>query len=141
MTHHPAIVRSIIGAYQMGDLWLHGLPSLSDAAAESLSKCKFRLMLRLTSLSDAAAESLSQHKKVVVENADVDKKIKKFRRKKSSPTVLCRQLLDENPAVVQHIKGGKLQAVGRLIGEAKKRNPKINPRTFQELCLKMIEKM
>ena len=60
----------------------------------------------------------------------------------SSSTVdLCRQLLDENPAVVQHIKGGKLQAVGRLIGEAKKRNPNINPGKFRELCLEMIEKM
>ena len=43
-------------------LYLDGLTSLSDAAAESLSRNIGGLSLRgLTSLSDAAAESLSRH--------------------------------------------------------------------------------
>jgi hypothetical protein len=41
---------------------LYSLTSLSDAAAESLSKYKGEFSLNgLTSLSDAAAESLSKH--------------------------------------------------------------------------------
>jgi|LakMenEpi03Aug12_release.lakeMendotaPanAssembly.Ray.scaffolds.fasta_scaffold70706_2 predicted DNA-binding WGR domain protein len=45
------------------ELDLRGLTSLSDAAAEALSKHKGRLNLSgLTSLSDAAAEALSKHK-------------------------------------------------------------------------------
>ena len=45
-----------------GGLSLNGLPSLSDSAAESLSKNKGGLYLNsLTSLSDAAAEYLSKH--------------------------------------------------------------------------------
>jgi len=45
-----------------GDLSLYGLTSLADAAAEILSKHKGDLHLGgLTSLSDAAAESLSKH--------------------------------------------------------------------------------
>ena len=43
-------------------LYLNGLPILSDAAAESLSRYDGELQLSgLTSLSDAAAESLSRH--------------------------------------------------------------------------------
>ena len=46
-----------------GDLWLSGLTTLSDAAAESLSKLKGDLHLGgMTTLSDAAAESLSKLK-------------------------------------------------------------------------------
>jgi hypothetical protein len=45
------------------DLYLGGLTTLSDAAAESLSKHRGDLSLRgLTTLSDAAAESLSKNK-------------------------------------------------------------------------------
>ena len=44
-------------------LYLFGLTSLSDSAAESLSKHKGDISLAsLTSLSDSAAESLSKHK-------------------------------------------------------------------------------
>jgi hypothetical protein len=50
-------------ASQKGELDLGGLKSLSDAAAEALSKHKGKLSLwGLKSLSDAAAESLSKHK-------------------------------------------------------------------------------
>jgi hypothetical protein len=46
-----------------GNLSLDGLTELSDAAAESLSKCKGLVSLNgLTELSDAAAESLSKCK-------------------------------------------------------------------------------
>ena len=52
-----------LSKYKGGLLSLEGLTSLSDAAAESLSKLKVNLYLQgLTSLSDAAAESLSKHK-------------------------------------------------------------------------------
>lgn len=59
----------------------------------------------------------------------------------SAAVELCRQLLTEHPGVVQDVQGGKQQAVGRLIGEAKKRNPNINPGRFRQLCLEMIAQM
>jgi hypothetical protein len=50
-------------AQHEGGLRLHGLTSLSDAAAQALSQHKGYLDLTgLTSLSDAAAQALSQHK-------------------------------------------------------------------------------
>ena len=50
---------------------------------------------------------------------------------------LCRQLLEENPHVVADLKAGKLKAVGALIGQAKKRNPNINPNQLREMCLEL----
>ncbi|HLA86099.1 MAG TPA: Asp-tRNA(Asn)/Glu-tRNA(Gln) amidotransferase subunit GatB [Thermoguttaceae bacterium] len=54
---------------------------------------------------------------------------------------LCAELLAANPKVVQNVKEGKLKAVGSLIGQAKARNPNVNPGQVQETCLKLIERM
>ncbi|MEL6897545.1 MAG: Asp-tRNA(Asn)/Glu-tRNA(Gln) amidotransferase GatCAB subunit B, partial [Planctomycetota bacterium] len=56
----------------------------------------------------------------------------------SMMVTLCRELLAENPSVVADVKGGKQQAVGSLIGKAKKKNPNVNPKQIRELCLQLI---
>jgi aspartyl-tRNA(Asn)/glutamyl-tRNA(Gln) amidotransferase subunit B len=52
---------------------------------------------------------------------------------------LCRQLLQENPAVVADVKGGKQQAIGALIGQARKRNPNANPARVRQLLLELLQ--
>ena len=47
---------------------------------------------------------------------------------------LCRELLAANPNVVAEIKEGKLKGLGLLIGQAKKKNPNVNPNRFREMC-------
>lgn len=54
---------------------------------------------------------------------------------------LCRELLEANPKVVEDLKAGKTKAVGSLIGQAKKRNPNVNPGQFKDMCLKLVENM
>jgi aspartyl-tRNA(Asn)/glutamyl-tRNA(Gln) amidotransferase subunit B len=54
---------------------------------------------------------------------------------------LCRQLLEANPKVVADVKAGKLKAAGSLIGQAKQKNPNVNPGRVREVCLELIEKM
>jgi aspartyl-tRNA(Asn)/glutamyl-tRNA(Gln) amidotransferase subunit B len=54
---------------------------------------------------------------------------------------LCQELLDANPKVVQDIRDGKVKAAGSLIGQAKKKNPNVNPGKVREICLKLIERM
>ena len=54
---------------------------------------------------------------------------------------LCRQLLADNPKIVAEVKEGKLKGVGQLIGQAKKKNPNVNPNRVRELCLELIEKL
>ena len=51
---------------------------------------------------------------------------------------LCRELLDANPKVVEDVRGGKQQAVGSLIGQAKKKNPNANPQQVRETLLRLI---
>jgi aspartyl-tRNA(Asn)/glutamyl-tRNA(Gln) amidotransferase subunit B len=51
---------------------------------------------------------------------------------------LCEKLLAANPKTVADVQGGKLQAVGALIGQAKKMNPNVDPGQFREMCLKLI---
>lgn len=54
---------------------------------------------------------------------------------------LCRSLLEANPRVVADVQNGKAQAVGALIGQAKKKNPNVNPGQVREICLQLIEEM
>ncbi len=54
---------------------------------------------------------------------------------------LCRELLAANPKVVAEVKEGKPKGIGALIGQAKKRNPNVNPTRVRELCLELIAKM
>lgn len=52
---------------------------------------------------------------------------------------LCRELLTMNPKIIDDVRSGKVQAVSSLIGQAKKRNPNIDPGRFREICLELIQ--
>ncbi|MFO0818166.1 MAG: Asp-tRNA(Asn)/Glu-tRNA(Gln) amidotransferase subunit GatB [Pirellulales bacterium] len=54
---------------------------------------------------------------------------------------LCRAILADNPRVVADVKSGKTQAAASLIGQAKKRNPNVNPTDVRETCLRLIASM
>jgi aspartyl-tRNA(Asn)/glutamyl-tRNA(Gln) amidotransferase subunit B len=54
---------------------------------------------------------------------------------------LCRELLVANPKIVAEAKAGQPKGIGQLIGQAKKKNPNVNPNRFKEICLELIEKV
>jgi aspartyl-tRNA(Asn)/glutamyl-tRNA(Gln) amidotransferase subunit B len=54
---------------------------------------------------------------------------------------ICREIVAANPKIVADVKGGKQQAVGALVGQAKKRNPNANPNDVRRICLELIAKM
>ncbi len=54
---------------------------------------------------------------------------------------LCEELIGANPKIVADIKSGKQQAAGNLIGQAKKKNPNVNPGRFRQLVLELVDKM
>ena len=58
----------------------------------------------------------------------------------SATEQLCRELIESNPRIVADVQGGRHQAVGALIGQAKKRNPNVNPNDVRTMCLALIEK-
>jgi aspartyl-tRNA(Asn)/glutamyl-tRNA(Gln) amidotransferase subunit B len=59
----------------------------------------------------------------------------------SELVALAGEVLAANPKILADIKAGKLQAAGNLIGQAKKKNPNVNPARFREICLELAEKM
>lgn len=59
----------------------------------------------------------------------------------SELVALCQELIAANPKIVDDIKSGKQQAASNLIGQAKKKNPNVNPGRFRELVLELVAKM
>ena len=53
---------------------------------------------------------------------------------------LCRELVAANPKLVADVKAGKLQAAGAFVGQAKKKNPNVNPGRIREICIELISK-
>jgi aspartyl-tRNA(Asn)/glutamyl-tRNA(Gln) amidotransferase subunit B len=53
---------------------------------------------------------------------------------------ICREIVAANPKIVADVKSGKQQAVGALVGQAKKKNPNANPNDVRRICLEIIEK-
>jgi aspartyl-tRNA(Asn)/glutamyl-tRNA(Gln) amidotransferase subunit B len=51
---------------------------------------------------------------------------------------LCRELIAANPKIVADVQGGKEQAAAGLIGQAKKKNPNVNPGKVRQRCLELI---
>jgi aspartyl-tRNA(Asn)/glutamyl-tRNA(Gln) amidotransferase subunit B len=54
---------------------------------------------------------------------------------------LCRELVAANPKTVADVKAGRQQAVGAFVGQAKKRNPNVDPTRVREICLELIQQM
>jgi aspartyl-tRNA(Asn)/glutamyl-tRNA(Gln) amidotransferase subunit B len=54
---------------------------------------------------------------------------------------LCQELLQENPGTIEDYRAGKKQAIGSLIGLARKKNPNANPQQVRETLLRLIESM
>ena len=52
---------------------------------------------------------------------------------------LCEELIAENPKIVADVKGGKEQAAGGLIGQAKRKNPNVNPGKVRALAIELIQ--
>ena len=95
-----------------------------DELPSSRARDVFRQMLEAGQDHQAAMQSLG------IEKVD-----------DSAVTSLCRELLTANPKIVSDVQNGKQQAVGALIGQAKKRNPNVNPNQIRELCLQLINEM
>jgi aspartyl-tRNA(Asn)/glutamyl-tRNA(Gln) amidotransferase subunit B len=52
---------------------------------------------------------------------------------------LCKKLLAANTKTIADVQAGKVQAVGALIGQAKKLNPNVDPTRVREICLQLIQ--
>jgi aspartyl-tRNA(Asn)/glutamyl-tRNA(Gln) amidotransferase subunit B len=81
----------------------------------------------LAEMIDSKLDLAAAFKKLGIEKVDA-----------SQIEALCQQLIADNPAVIEEIRGGKIKAVGALIGQARQINPNIAPNTVRENILKII---
>jgi aspartyl-tRNA(Asn)/glutamyl-tRNA(Gln) amidotransferase subunit B len=89
-------------------------------------------------VADAVQDHLQLTERVV---AEVVRKKGIEKVDESELMELCRELLAANPKIVADVKGGKVQAAANLIGQAKKRNPNVNPARVREILIELIENM
>lgn len=78
---------------------------------------------------------------MLAERTDVDSSMTKLGIEEvdeSAMVDLCRELLAANSKIVEDVKGGKQQAVGAIIGQAKKKNPNADPGQVRKICLELI---
>jgi aspartyl-tRNA(Asn)/glutamyl-tRNA(Gln) amidotransferase subunit B len=59
----------------------------------------------------------------------------------SELVALCERLLAANPKTLADVRAGKTQAIGALIGQAKKQNPNADPARVREISLQLIQGM
>jgi len=59
----------------------------------------------------------------------------------SAIDALCQELIAANPKIVANVKDGKVKAANALIGQAKQRNPNVNPTRVRDRCLELIQGM
>jgi aspartyl-tRNA(Asn)/glutamyl-tRNA(Gln) amidotransferase subunit B len=59
----------------------------------------------------------------------------------SALIALCERLLAANPKTIADVKAGKEQAVGALIGQARKTNLNADPNRVRDICLELIRAM
>jgi aspartyl-tRNA(Asn)/glutamyl-tRNA(Gln) amidotransferase subunit B len=72
---------------------------------------------------------------------DINRTIKQLKVTQIGETELieiCRQVIAANPKSVADIKAGKAQAIGALIGQAKKINPNVDPNQVKDKCMVLI---
>jgi aspartyl-tRNA(Asn)/glutamyl-tRNA(Gln) amidotransferase subunit B len=51
---------------------------------------------------------------------------------------LCRELIRANPKIASEVGEGKLKGLGALIGQAKAKNPNVNPARVRKICVELI---
>jgi aspartyl-tRNA(Asn)/glutamyl-tRNA(Gln) amidotransferase subunit B len=64
-------------------------------------------------------------------------KLKIERVDESALVAMVQELLKANPKTVADIQSGKLQAAASLIGQAKKKNPNVDPNRVRELAIEL----
>jgi aspartyl-tRNA(Asn)/glutamyl-tRNA(Gln) amidotransferase subunit B len=126
--------QDVLRALNDGDLTIDQYPVRPAALAELLKKVKagdvdtsrgravLAEMIASSSTVEVAMKSLG------IEKVD-----------ESEIIAICRELLAANPKVIADVKAGNLKAVGALIGQAKKRNPNVDPNRIRDLCLELAQ--
>jgi aspartyl-tRNA(Asn)/glutamyl-tRNA(Gln) amidotransferase subunit B len=127
------VTQDVLRNLKERDIGIHQLPVPSSSLAELIRKVKsgeipgsrarevFQAMLDRDVDATTAMESMGV---TAVDDSEL--------------VALCEKLLAANPKTIGDVRSGKTQAVGALIGQAKKLNPNVDPARVREICLELI---
>jgi aspartyl-tRNA(Asn)/glutamyl-tRNA(Gln) amidotransferase subunit B len=115
--HELTITQFSVSAEQLADLIV---ALLQDQLPSTRAREVFTLMLNDHITVDEASGKLG------IEQVD-----------ESDLVALCQELINANPKIVVDVQGGKQQAIGALIGQAKKKNPNVDPGRIRTICLQL----
>ncbi len=127
------VTQDVLRVLKERNLSIDELPVSSAAIAEMIGRIKSGKLptARARELFQAMAES----------GADVEAAMKALGIASvddSELEALCQRIVAASPKIAADVRSGKLQAVGALVGQAKKANPNIDPNRVREICLQLI---
>jgi aspartyl-tRNA(Asn)/glutamyl-tRNA(Gln) amidotransferase subunit B len=128
------ITQDVLRFLKERDLTIHQSPVTSAALADLIAKVKSgdvpspRAREVFHAMADGGVDAGVAMQTIGIAAVD-----------ESELVALCEKLLAANPKTVSDVKSGKVQAIGGLIGQAKKLNPNIDPNRVREICLQLIQ--
>jgi aspartyl-tRNA(Asn)/glutamyl-tRNA(Gln) amidotransferase subunit B len=128
------VTQDVLRLMKECDLVIETIPLKSGALADLIKKVKAgdipssRAREVFQAMADEGIDALAAMQSIGIAAVD-----------ESELVALCEKLLAANPKTVSDVKSGKVQAIGALIGQAKKVNPNIDPSRLREICLQLIE--
>src|SRR5262245_28638900 len=128
------VTQDVLRLLKEHDLAIEKMPVNAAALADLIKKVKSgevpspRAREVFQAMADGGVEAAAAMQSVGIAAVD-----------ESELVALCEKLLAANPKTISDVKSGKVQAIGALIGQAKKVNPNIDPSRLREICLQLIQ--
>jgi aspartyl-tRNA(Asn)/glutamyl-tRNA(Gln) amidotransferase subunit B len=135
LNEHGLPLEQLTGVRRMTPDWLASLISKVSSGDVSRTQAKqvFDEKLRFIDVDAENRMGLSGSVDEIIHKLGIE------RMDDSELEALCEKLLQSNPKTIADVQAGKTQAVGALIGQAKKLNPNVDPARVREICLQLIQ--
>jgi aspartyl-tRNA(Asn)/glutamyl-tRNA(Gln) amidotransferase subunit B len=128
------VTQDVLRVLKEGDLAIEQFPIAAAALADLVRKVKSgevpspRAREVFQKMADDRIDAAAAMQSIGIAAVD-----------ESELVALCQKLLAANPKTITDVRSGKVQAIGALIGQAKKLNPNVDPSRFRSICLQLIE--
>jgi aspartyl-tRNA(Asn)/glutamyl-tRNA(Gln) amidotransferase subunit B len=128
------VTQDVLRVLKERNLTINELPVSSAAIAELIGRIKSgklpspRARDVFQAMVDTGVDVIQAMSDLGIESVD-----------DSELVVLCQRIVAANPKIAADVRGGKMQAIGALVGQAKKSNPNVDPNRVREICLELIQ--
>ncbi len=130
------VTQDVLRVLKERNLSIDELPVSSDALADLIARIKSgklpspRARDVFQAMVDSGVDVSQAMNALGIESVD-----------DSELVALCQRIVAANPKIAADVRGGKMQAIGALVGQAKKSNPNVDPNRVREICLELIQSL